>query len=132
MGGEADVQMERGPWTVLVVDDSPDIRELAQGALDASEDFVVVGAAGDGRAAVTATADLRPDVVLLNLRMPRMDGLEALDQLRVTAPATRVVVFSAFERLAPEAMRRGAIGFLDKSFGEQPLPTRLRACLEAS
>jgi DNA-binding NarL/FixJ family response regulator len=119
---------------VLVVDDAANLRELLTLLLDAEDDFVVVGAAGDGAQAVEKAAELSPDVVLLDLAMPVMDGLQALPELRRLLPAGRLVVFSGFEEesLARAALAAGADAFIEKGTSVLQLVARLRALREES
>jgi signal transduction histidine kinase/ActR/RegA family two-component response regulator len=89
----------------VLVDDTPDIRLLLRAALEGSGRFTVVAEAGDGAAGVRAVGAAQPDVVLLDLAMPLLDGLEALPLIRAAAPGARVVVLSGFESAT---MRRRA------------------------
>jgi two-component system, NarL family, response regulator DegU len=101
---------------ILIVDDHPLTREALAGLLS-HNGFDVVGQAGSGQEAIELAGDLRPDLVLLDLSMPEMDGLAALPRLREAAPETEVVVLTASEDednlLA--AIRGGAAGYLLKS-----------------
>jgi two-component system nitrate/nitrite response regulator NarL len=101
---------------VLLVDDEPDMRELERLSLAHDARFVVVGEAGDGSEAVTAASRTQPDVVLLDLAMPTMGGMEALPLICKAAPDSQVVMLSALpaERYAPEALSLGAAAYLDK------------------
>lgn len=101
---------------IVLVDDHPVVRDGLVAILSTQADFVVVGEAGDGRRLLENYALWRPDVVLLDLEMPGMDGLTALTLLRQFDPAARVIVFTAFdtdERIL-EAVRAGAAGYLLK------------------
>lgn len=80
---------------VLVVDDGPDVRLLVRRVLTRRPGFEIVGEAGDGLEAIAAAADLQPDIVLLDLAMPRLGGEEALPRIRAVAPRSMVAVFSA-------------------------------------
>jgi DNA-binding NarL/FixJ family response regulator len=118
---------------VLVVDDSPQLRDLLVLLLDDEEDIHVVGQAADGAEAVELVELLEPDVVLLDIAMPVMDGLEALRLLRLVAPATRVILLSGY---APSAFRADAIAeaddYLEKGVAVTELVARVRAlCPEA-
>lgn len=101
---------------VLVVDDTADLRFLLRMALSSEEDIDVVGEAGDGREAVEAARHHRPDVMLLDLAMPVMDGLEALPLVRAASPGTQVVILSGFEAtsMAASASAAGAAAYVQK------------------
>lgn len=101
---------------VLVVDDTADLRFLLRLALGSEEDIDVVGEAGDGREAVEAARRHRPDVMLLDLAMPVMDGLEALPLVRAVSPGTQVVILSGFEAtsMAASASAAGAAAYVQK------------------
>jgi DNA-binding NarL/FixJ family response regulator len=102
---------------VLVADDQPLVRVGLTKILEARSDFEVVGEAEDGMQAVEATHRLRPDVVLMDIRMPLMDGLEATRRIvEQNGPTTRVLVLTTFGRneYVYEALRAGASGFLLK------------------
>jgi DNA-binding NarL/FixJ family response regulator len=101
---------------ILIVDDHPLTRD-ALSALLRQNGFVVVGEAADGETAVRRAAELEPDLILLDLSLPGMNGLEALPQLRAAAPAAEVVVLTASgtEENLLGAIRAGAAGYLLKS-----------------
>jgi len=102
---------------VLVVDDERFIRTLLSRML-AELGLEVVGTAGDGQEAVTMCADLRPDLVTLDIAMPGMDGLTALNAILAANPAVAVVMSTSFgdKKYVAEAVRSGARGFLVKPF----------------
>jgi DNA-binding NarL/FixJ family response regulator len=99
--------------------------------LRAEHGFGVVGEAADGREALRLAQQLRPDVVLMDVRMPVMDGLAATRALRVEQPEARVVMLSSHEdrALVLEALRAGALGYLLKGASKQEVLTTLRAIL---
>lgn len=100
---------------VVIVDDTADLRELMRHALTRGG-MNVVGEAGDGRAGIEVVRQLRPDVVLLDLSMPVMDGLEALPQMRADVPDAKIIVLSGFDatKMAERAMAIGAHGYMQK------------------
>ena len=108
--------MEERAHRVLVVDDAEDIRMLLRLRVEARNGLTVVGEAADGVAAVELASELQPDLVLLDLAMPRMDGLEALPLIRAAVPDVRVVVLSGFNQgtLANKALEAGADHYVVK------------------
>ena len=102
---------------VLVVDDQSVVREGLVLLLGLLPEIEVVGSAADGEAALRLVADHRPDVVLMDLRMPRMDGVEATRAIRAGFPGTQVVVLTTYtdDESVFAALRAGARGFLTKS-----------------
>jgi two-component system, NarL family, response regulator LiaR len=114
---------------VLVVDDHAVVREGLRAFLDLQDGIEVVGEAEDGAAAVTAAERLSPDVILMDLVMPELDGVAAMTLLRERAPGARVIVLTSFiddERLLP-AVRAGAAGYLLKNVAPQELARAVRA-----
>ena len=104
------------------------MREGLRTFLDLQDGIEVVGEAADGRRAVDEAERLRPDVVLMDLVMPRIDGVEAMRELRSRVPAARVVVLTSFldeERLLP-ALRAGAAGYLLKNVEPRELARSIR------
>ena len=118
LSAEPDLPIRPGaiPERLLIVDDHPLTRE-ALAALLAQNGFDVVGLAADGEEAIAAAARLRPELVLLDLSMPGLDGLEALPRLRRAAPEAEVVVLTASgtDDNLLAAIRAGAAGYLLKS-----------------
>ena len=111
------------PLRVVIIDDTVDLRELLRLALERGG-FEVVAEAGDGRAGIETVEEHRPDVVLLDLAMPVMDGLEALPTLRRLLPDGKIVVLSGFgaQQMAARAVAAGADGYVQKG---APLATIL-------
>jgi DNA-binding NarL/FixJ family response regulator len=108
-----------GPVRVLVADDQALVREGLMTLLDAAPDITPVAAAADGEEAVALSARHRPDVVLMDLRMPRLDGVEATRRIREAQPETEIVVLTthADEDSILDALRAGARGYLTKDAG---------------
>ena len=101
---------------VLVVDDDPLVRSALALMLGGEEDIEVVGEAVDGHDGIAQASDLRPDVVLMDIRMPRLDGLEATRQLHARPTPPRVIVLTTFDtdEYVVSALAAGADGFLLK------------------
>lgn len=101
---------------VLIVDDAEELRMLLRLRMETRDGLTVVGEAADGQAAVELATELRPDLVMLDLAMPRMDGLEALPLIRAAVPGVRVVVLSGFNEstLAAQALAAGADRYVVK------------------
>lgn len=115
---------------VLLADDSPDIRTAFRVVLDAQPDIQVVGEAGDGRAALGLVHRLRPDVVLADIRMPHMDGIELCRSVAGMAEV-RVVVVTTFDldEYVHGALQAGACGFLVKRSSPALLVEAVRAAV---
>jgi DNA-binding NarL/FixJ family response regulator len=114
---------------VLIVDDQPLLRAGFRMILSAEPDIVVVGEAGDGRAAVDAAHRVTPDVVLMDVRMPGMDGIEATRQLTSgSGVRPRVLILTTFDldEYIVEALRAGAAGFLLKDAPPEELLHAIR------
>jgi len=111
------------PIRVLIADDHPMVRQGLRTFLELYEDVAVVGEARDGEETVDVARALSPDVILLDLVMPRMDGLEALELLRREGIQARVVVLTSFadDQRALRAILGGAVGFLTKDVQPQDL-----------
>lgn len=111
------------PLRTLLVDDVEDIRALLRILMDQDGRFDVVAEAADGESAITMAEEHRPDVVVLDLAMPIMDGLTALPALRAASPGVRVVILSGFpvEQMGPAARQAGAVGYLEKGRNVQSL-----------
>ena len=114
---------------VLVVDDHPVVRSGLSGVLSTLEGLEVVGVAADGAEAVRETVLHRPDVVLMDLQMPGMDGLAAIREIARVAPTTRVCVLTMFndDDSLFAAMRAGAHGYLLKGAEQDEIARAVRA-----
>src|SRR5215831_7565166 len=116
------------PITVLIVDDHAVVRRGIRALLEAEGDFQVVGEAGSGGEAVLCAADLAPDVVLMDLVMPEMDGVTATRLLKEQSPRSQVIVLTSYhedEHIYP-AIRAGALSYLLKSVGLDELTEAVR------
>jgi len=113
---------------VLIADDHAVVRQGLRTFLELQEDIDVVGEAADGAQALQAAAALEPDVVLMDLVMPELDGVAAIERLRERAPATRVLVLTSFldeDKVLP-AIRAGAAGYLLKDVEPAELVRAIR------
>lgn len=101
---------------ILIADDFQDVRMLLRLQLQRTGRFEVVGEAANGEEAVARATELQPDVVLLDMSMPRMDGLEALPLIRDAVPGVHVLVLSGFDEgsMAQRAIELGADGYIEK------------------
>lgn len=113
----------------LIADDHPVVRSGLRALLSTIEGIEVVGEAADGEEAVRETQLLRPDVVLMDLRMPRVDGVEAIRRIRTSVPGTAVLVLTMFDDDATvlTAMQAGARGYLLKGAEQDEIVGSIRA-----
>ncbi|MGA9746797.1 MAG: response regulator transcription factor [Nocardioides sp.] len=118
-----------GPIRVVLADDHLVVRKGLRALLESLGGFEVVGEAGDGEQAVREVQLLRPDVVVMDLFMPGVDGVEATRRIRAACPTTNVLVLSMADEDAVvlSAMRAGARGYLLKGAGQEELERALRA-----
>ena len=125
--------MAPDPIRVLVVDDHAVVREGLRTFLELQDGIAVVGEAADGEQAVARAAELEPDVILMDLVMPHLDGIGAMRELRRRASSSRVIVLTSFlddERLMP-ALQAGAAGYLLKDVEPAELARAVRsACAD--
>ncbi|WP_282847379.1 response regulator transcription factor [Microbacterium oxydans] len=114
---------------VLLVDDQQLIRVGFRMVLESENDIVVVGEAGDGKAAITQSAVLAPDLVLMDIRMPELDGIAATEAIIRDRPQTKVLVLTTFDldEYAFGAIRAGASGFLLKDAQRHEMISAVRA-----
>jgi DNA-binding NarL/FixJ family response regulator len=114
---------------VLLCDDTSDILALLSAEFGLHEDLEIVGKATDGVEVIDLARDLQPDVIVLDLVMPRLDGLQALPVLRTVAPDSTVIVLSAFEEevMARRAVDMGATVYLEKGTPASAVADAVRA-----
>ena len=116
--------------TILLADDHALLRNGLRTILEANADLAVVAEAADGATAVRLAAQLQPDIVLMDIEMPGMDGIEATSQAIAAAPQTRVLMLTTFDLddYVLRALRAGAVGFLLKATEPGELVRAVRAC----
>ena len=114
---------------ILIVDDHTVVRDGLSTILERQDDFVVVGEAENGLVAVEKARDLRPDVVLMDLRMPEMDGVEAMRRIRAEEPETKFIVLTTFDgdEYIFDAIEAGAKGYLLKDASREELFQAVRS-----
>ncbi|MET7337067.1 response regulator transcription factor [Nonomuraea sp. NPDC005650] len=120
--------MGEGPIRLLIADDHPIVRDGIRGMFAGDPDFEVLGEAGDGVQAVELARALTPDVILMDLRMPRMDGVAAIKELARLGIAARVLVLTTYDtdRDVLPAIEAGATGYLLKDTGRDELVRAVR------
>jgi DNA-binding NarL/FixJ family response regulator len=119
---------------VLIADDHRLIVEGIRRALEGIEDIEVVGEANKGSQVLPLVRRLKPDVVLLDMRMPDVDGLQCLDQIKKSCPEVKAIMLSVFcdaERIQA-AFRHGAVGYIVKSVNPVDLPSAIRQAVEGT
>ncbi len=117
------------PIRILLVDDQLLFREGLRAVLSAQPDFEIVGEAGDGLEAVSLAGELKPQVMLMDLRMPRLGGVEATRRIRAAQSAPQVIVLTTFDddEEVFDALRAGAAGYLLKDASPEKLGDAIRA-----
>ena len=118
-----------GPIRVMIVDDHAVVRQGLKTFLDLQDDILVVGEASDGADAVQRVDELAPDVILMDLIMPRLDGIEAVRRIKRARPKTQILVLTSFgdDQKVFAAIRAGAIGFLLKDVSPRDLAAAIFA-----
>ncbi len=128
-GADADGVPRKEPIRVLVVDDHALFRRGLEIVLAQEEDIQVVGEAGDGSEAVDKAADLLPDIVLMDVRMPKRGGIEACTAIKEVAPSAKIIMLTISDEEADlyEAIKAGATGYLLKEISTDEVATAIRA-----
>lgn len=124
--------MRTAPAQVLIADDHELVRDGFKRLLSYQQDFEVVGEASNGREAVELCQSLKPDLVLMDVRMPQMDGLEATATIKAEQPEISVLVITTYENAdyLLEAIKAGAAGYVLKDAPNQQLLNAMRRALE--
>ena len=114
---------------LVIVDDHPVVRDGLRGMLESQPDFEVVGEGANGEEAVQLANSLKPEVMLMDLRMPLMDGVTALGQIKTSSPAVQVLVLTTYDSDADilPAIEAGAMGYLLKDTSREDLFSAIRA-----
>lgn len=118
--------------SLYLVEDDPLVSELLQEFLKGMPPFRLIGEARDGATAVKAILRLRPDVLILDLRLPEMHGLDVLQILHECLPTCKVIIFtgSLSESILRRALRLGAVAFVEKAYGLRELRLALEAAVK--
>ncbi len=121
-----------GDVRLLITDDHPVVRAGLRGMLSGEPDFEVVGEATNGKEALALIGELRPDVVLMDLRMPEMDGVTAISHIKTEYPETQILVLTTYESDADilRAIETGATGYLLKDAPREDLFGAIRLAAE--
>jgi DNA-binding NarL/FixJ family response regulator len=118
-----------GPIRIALVDDQALFREGLRTILSLQSDFEVVGEAGDGQEALSLISKTRPDVVLMDLKMPRLDGVEATRHIKADHPQVNILILTTFDddEYVFEGLRSGALGYMLKDAPSEKLVEAIRA-----
>jgi two-component system chemotaxis response regulator CheY len=124
--------MEVRKPSVLVVDDDFIMREMLKAILEDSDEYRVVGEASNGQDAVMKCVALKPDMILLDINMPKMDGLQALEEIRKANPTVMVLMVSGDATLdkVKEAIQKGAVGFVVKPLNPASVLDKVKMCFK--
>jgi DNA-binding NarL/FixJ family response regulator len=127
------VQGRSAKTTILLADDHPLLRKALRDLLEREEDFKIVAEAGDGEEAVKLTTELVPNVVIMDISMPNLDGLEAIRQIKATYPNIAVLVLTVHDdEYIAEVLQAGAAGYLVKSVFGDEVVNAIRAVVTGS
>ncbi|MBP8980821.1 MAG: response regulator transcription factor [Syntrophobacterales bacterium] len=116
---------------IVIAEDHTILREGLKSLLSASQELAIVGEAADGREAIQRCRELKPDLLLLDLSMPRLGGIEAIGEVKKQAPSTRILVLTVHktEEYVLASLRAGAAGYVLKDATHQELLTAIRTVL---
>ena len=106
---------------ILIVDDYPILREELRSLLSSHQDFEIVGGAEDGQEAIEFVGKLEPDLVLMDISMPRMNGLDAIRNIKKKWPKTKILVLSVYHSYDTAALNAGADGYILKDASSNEL-----------
>jgi DNA-binding NarL/FixJ family response regulator len=123
--------MRMQPTKVLIVDDHELFRQGVRNTIEPQEDFEVVGEAEDGIEALAKARELKPDLILMDIRMPHCNGLEAVSAIKRELPAVKIIMLTVHDENENlfEAIKRGAEGFLSKNVQAKALLDSLRGAM---
>ncbi len=132
MNDEAPVESRARPARILIADDHAFVRESLRDALEDEAGLEVVGEASDGQEALELCRDLEPDLVLMDVRMPRMDGLQATHAIKQELPETSILIVTMHEDpdYLYEALKAGAAGYVLKESARSEVLTAIRQVLD--
>ncbi len=133
-GGDVMSDISNAPIRILIADDHPFLREGVVAVLSGQPDMTVVGEAEDGQEAIALYRALQPDILLIDLQMPVLDGLEALRRIRSEFPEARIIVLTTYagDVQAVQALQAGAAGYLLKNSLRNELLDAVRAVYRGS
>ncbi len=119
---------EMGKINILIADDHPSVRAGTRRILEEEEDLNVIAEAGDGQEAVAFTLDLKPDVAIIDIVMPELDGIEVTRRIRALSPGTAVLIYTVIDdaEFIASALEVGADGYLMKSVRRRELIQAVR------
>ncbi|MFC1848323.1 response regulator transcription factor [Chloroflexota bacterium] len=117
-----------GKINILIADDHPSVRAGTRRILEEEEDLNVIAEAGDGQEAVAFTIDLKPDVAIIDIAMPELDGIEVARRIRALSPGTAVLIYTVIDdtEFIASALEAGADGYLLKSVRRRELIQAVR------
>ena len=117
------------PFRILIVDDHAHAREGIREILEEYEDFLIIGEAKNGEEAIQLTEELMPDIILMDIQMPVMDGLEATKRIKLKFPYVKIVMITVSDDITDlfDALKKGAQGYLLKNIQSETWCEHLRA-----